>query len=142
MSTAQTQTTSSSENATLPTTHRPSSSNDLQEQLVDPVSGPSSPNAFDQPINNTCNYHRRSSVAARPRGRSIVSRQENILATNVVINESLHVSKLAILIDRLDYEFRPGDCVSGKLHLVLDSGLLLVRRLRITLRGIASVRYV
>lgn len=54
--------------------------------------------------------------------------------------EPLRVSDFSLYSDRLDYEYRPGDCVSGKLRLIVESGLLPLRRLMVTFRGIASVR--
>ena len=55
-------------------------------------------------------------------------------------DEPLRVGEFSLYSDRLDYEYRQGDCISGKLRLVVESGLLPIRRLVVTFRGISSVR--
>jgi hypothetical protein len=72
--------------------------------------------------------------AASHRSQSIVS-----LASD---QQPIRITEMSLYTDRLDYDYQPGDCVSGKMHLVLESGQLCTRRLLVTLRGIASVRYV
>lgn len=58
-------------------------------------------------------------------------------------NESksaISIGHFSIYLDRLDYEYRPSDTLTGKLHILLESGELNLRRIVIYLKGISSVK--
>lgn len=53
---------------------------------------------------------------------------------------SISIGHFSIYLDRLDYEYRPSDTLTGKLHILLESGQLNLRRVVIYLKGISSVK--
>lgn len=53
---------------------------------------------------------------------------------------AISVGHFSIYLDRLDYEYRPSDTLTGKLHLLLESGQIGLRRIVIYLKGISSVK--
>lgn len=53
---------------------------------------------------------------------------------------SISVGHFSIYLDRLDYEYRPSDTLTGKLHLLLESGQVGLRRIVVYLKGISSVK--
>lgn len=55
---------------------------------------------------------------------------------------AISLGHFSIYLDRLDYEYRPSDVLTGKLHLLLESGQINLRRIVIYLKGISSVKYV
>lgn len=55
---------------------------------------------------------------------------------------SISVGHFSIYLDRLDYEYRPSDTLTGKLHLLLESGQVGLRRIVVYLKGISSVKLV
>lgn len=53
---------------------------------------------------------------------------------------SISVGHFSIYLDRLDYEYRPSDALTGKLHLLLEAGQIGLRRIVVYLKGISSVK--
>ena len=53
---------------------------------------------------------------------------------------AISVGHFSIYLDRLDYEYRPSDMLTGKLHLLLESGQIGLRRIVVYLKGISSVK--